>query len=286
MDLTEYRKDLIFRYHRIAGKRHSDKEKERFIRSLLIDLGKNNNEVHVIETKNQNSKNVISRNIYVGDVKKADQIFATYYDTPTAHLGPYYIFNKELQEKNSLYFNLFVGLFIIGVGLLFTILYTVPQLSSNLMTMFEIILLVVFYFIFFIFLRKFAMGWPIKSNLIRNTSSIIWMLEKISENKDKTIAFAFLDNGTTNEHGLASLLKSVKANSKIFYFDSIGAEKNLYVNKNNQVESFTSQKFDDYGLYKIAPGIISNHELILMKSDLKENQLSENNFKQISDFFK
>lgn len=44
-----------------------------------------------------------SKNIYVGDIEKAEKVICTYYDTPVHALGSYFMFDwKDQRKKNNL----------------------------------------------------------------------------------------------------------------------------------------------------------------------------------------
>ena len=65
---------------------------------------------------------------------------------------------------------------------------------------------------------------------MRNTSSLVLVLSLLAKYKgNKKVAFAIVDGGCTNEIGLVALRNSVKAQSKIYELDSVGANVALTV---------------------------------------------------------
>lgn len=57
-----------------------------------------------------------SKNIYVGDIEKAEKVICTYYDTPVHALGSYFMFDWKDQRKKTIYSILlsFILLFSLG----------------------------------------------------------------------------------------------------------------------------------------------------------------------------
>ena len=99
MQQNEKFKDWLFRYQSIYRVRRTEKSKRRFLSALVTDLSEMREDVQVIEYNRQ--KKYASRNVYVGDIDKADQIICTYYDTPIQHFGPYILFDRRRTGKTN-----------------------------------------------------------------------------------------------------------------------------------------------------------------------------------------
>ena len=91
--------DRLARYSFMYRSRNSNKEKTRFLKALVTDISQVRKDISVIEYSNQ--KKFSARNVYVGNIEKADQIVCTYYDTPPAYLGDYVLFDRKKQQKQT-----------------------------------------------------------------------------------------------------------------------------------------------------------------------------------------
>lgn len=69
---------------------------------------------------------------------------------------------------------------------------------------------------YFFLLGKAARGWPSRQTFIRNTSSILTMLEMIRTIDDPSVAYAFVDEGCYGEKGLDSVRSGMK--KRLFFF--------------------------------------------------------------------
>ncbi|OUK45540.1 hypothetical protein BU183_02130 [Enterococcus faecium] len=79
---------------------------------------------------------------------------------------------------------------------------------------------------------KAARGWPSRQTFIRNTSSILTMLEMIRTIDDPSVAYAFVDEGCYGEKGLDSVRSGMKKEAILFYLDSVGADTPLQFSGN------------------------------------------------------
>ena len=71
MQQNEKFKDWLFRYQSFYRVRRTDKSKRRFISALVADISDMREDVQVIEYNRH--KKYASRNVYVGDIEKADR---------------------------------------------------------------------------------------------------------------------------------------------------------------------------------------------------------------------
>ncbi|MHC5247327.1 hypothetical protein [Enterococcus sp. LJL90] len=219
-------KDWLFRYQYVMRVRRTDRSKKRFISALVADVAKFRQDIQVVEY-NATKKNA-SRNIYVGDIEKADKIICSYYDTPPQSFGGYRFFNSQQQGKKTLQFILASTLLMVAVGIGGTLLYmnmvTSPFDISSPITL----LAIVIFGIYFYGLGKVTQGLSRRNNLIRNTSSVLFLLSMAKEMTDKKTAFAFIDEGSYGEVGLEVLRQSSSPRAQLFYLDCIGASAPLH----------------------------------------------------------
>lgn len=278
-------KDRLARYSFLYRSRNTKKEKIRFLKSLVTDISQVRNDISVI--KYSNKKKYSIRNVYVGDIQKADQIICTYYDTPPVYFGDYIFFDRKKQEKQTTKAILCTSIIWVLLGVIGVLLYM--KLNSKVFGLFSVQTLCIslIYLGYFIILSKISKGVWNRNNLIRNTSSVLCLLQMLTENKkQKKVAYAFIDDGCYGEKGLDKLMNSVKKDAKIYYLDSIGAHANLNVmGKQFKKEFVESKKIryvspKDQINYLFSADINENEEFYLDKSKLKKKNLNYDNFNQ------
>ena len=220
----EFKEDILVRYGYILSKRFTQKQKDKAVFALEKDLKYLGSDVKIDNFNNHGKKN---KNIYFGSIKTAKTIVATYYDTPGTFLGDYYPMDKDKQKKTTMASLLLSSILVIILGLLYTILFARKILDSNDLISLPSILIIVSYFLFFILLGKTARGLAYRKTMVRNTSSIIFMINMILENVyEKNTAFAFLDSGCSNNAGLERL-SELNPRAEIIYLDSIGSDQDI-----------------------------------------------------------
>lgn len=287
MEQDEQLEDWYVRYHSIFGKRYTRKRKDRFLESLTADIRQFRSDVE-LETFKLNEKDLVEyKNLYVGDIKKADTIICTYYDTPAAHLGPYQFFDVADRKKNTMRFIFLSAILYIIVGLVFTWQVAMPVFQTNALISPVSLLCILFYVLYFFFLKSVARGWPNKHNLIRNTSSVLVQLYSTKQFRNEKLAFAFLDAGCTNNAGLEKVMD--QSNATVYMLDSIGSEKKLYqvmsnrklAISSNSVETVVSPEIANDRLVYVISATKEKDRFTLSKDDLKQNQLSDTNMNEV-----
>lgn len=280
--------DRLARYSFIYRSRNSNKQKTRFLKAFVTDIAQFRKDVSVIEYISQKKYN--ARNVYVGDIKKADQIICTYYDTPPAYFGNYILFDRKKQEKQITKTALCTSVIWILLGIIGTLLNMKFNSSAFVLFSFKTLFLGIIYIIYFIILSKLSKGMWNKKNLIRNTSSVLFLLQMLTENKNqKKVAYAFIDEGCYGERGLNILRSSVKNNAKIYYLDSIGADATL----NAMGEEFKKEVIESKGILYVSPKdkinylfcaeMSHNKEFYLDKSKLNNKNLNYEHFNKITE---
>lgn len=284
--------DWYVRYNSIMRKRYTKRQKDRFLQSLAADIKPFRSDVKVDTFKLHEKDSVEYKNLYVGDIKKADTIICTYYDTPVAHLGPYHFFDVEHRKKNSVKIILLSSISYILFGLLFTWLIGIPVFETYSFLSLPYLFCILFYGLYFLFLGRVTKGWPRKDNLMRNTSSLLAQLLGIQQNQNNRTAFAFVDAGCTNEAGLEKLINSSKGN--VYHFDSIGTDKPLYQVMSNrklavagdEVESVEVPEIDNNRLVRVISGEKENNRFWLNQGDLKQSRLNDTNMNKATALMK
>jgi len=277
--------DRLARYSFMYRSRNSNKEKTRFLKAIVTDISQVRKDISVIEYSNQ--KKYSARNVYIGNIEKADQIVCTYYDTPPAYLGDYVLFDQKKQEKQTTKAVLGTSLIWFFLGILGTILYMKLVSAPFVLFSVQTVCLALIYGGYFIILSKLSKGAWNRKNLIRNTSSVLCLLQMLTENQNKKkVAYAFIDEGCYGRRGLDVLISSVKKNAKVYYLDSIGADATLNVMGQQFKEEFTDSKKIRYVSpidqinYLFCADMNQNKEFYLDKSKLNKKNINYDHLTQ------
>lgn len=291
MNQEEQIKDWYFRYHTIFGKRYTKKQKDRFLKSLVADIRQTRKDLELYSFNLHENDKRVYRNLYVGDLKKAKKVICTYYDTPAALLGSYRLFDREKQRKKTTFSVVLTSIIWIMVGIFYTLYVGIPVFENNGLLSFQSILVALGYFIYFYLFNRLRMGLPKQKNLIRNTSSILMLLDKITNtDSNSDIAYAFVDAGCTSGAGLLKLLE--QTDGKVYMLDSIGSKYPLYQVSNSEkmfyqhdsIEPIVKEEFKNNNLLYIMSAKIEGNEFIIPRSELKKGQLDSNNMNTVTDF--
>ena len=292
MNRDEWMKDWFVRYHMILGRRYTKKQKMRFLQSATADIRQFRPDIELDSFKLHEGDKQKYHNLYVGNIKTADKVICTYYDTPAIQLGSYHFFDVEHRKRSTMtWIGIFSLLFIV-VGLIYTLFVAIPVFQANGIWNFFSLLSVLGYLVYFYFLNRVTRGWPTKKNLVRNTSSVLLLLDCIYSCKNKKVAFAFLDAGCTNSAGLDQMMGENKAS--IYMLDSIGSTQPLYqvakrptlFIRNESIESAEPSFKQSNRLLYLISGKREIHSFLLLKEDLKSKQINEVNMNIAYDFLK
>lgn len=211
--------------------RKTDTEKHAFRRYILESLKDKGIEARVEETNDGKNKNVI-----IGDPTTAKAVFTAHYDTPARSLFP-----NIMIPKNSLVFYLYQFvpvIFLLVVSI--TLSYLLGIVIFNDEKVYIISFLISYYGIFFLMMKGFKN--PVNYN--DNTSGVATLLsiiDGLSENEFKQVAFIFFDNEEKGKKGSAAYVKDHKEamNEKfIVNFDCVGNGDNvIFIAQKGAVES-------------------------------------------------
>lgn len=290
MQQNEKFKDWLFRYQSFYRVRRTDKSKRRFLSALVADISEMREDVQVIEY-NRHEK-YASRNVYVGDIEKADQIICTYYDTPIQHFGPYVLFDRKEQEKRTTSFIVATSVLLLLAGIAGTLLYMRYASGTADLISVRTALIALAYGVYFYLLGKITKGLPDRRTVVRNTSSVLALLAMINDTKvkDEKTAFAFVDEGSFGESGLEAMLTPKNKKAKIFYLDCVGADAPLHVIGNDiskaklSVMSIDHQSSDEKINYIFSAKISEKEQKTqfhLDKSELNKKNLNMENITKV-----
>lgn len=289
MEQTEGFKDWLFRYQYVYRLRRTEKSKKRFLAALVTDIAKMREDVRVIEYNQQ--KKYAARNVYVGNIKQADRVICTFYDTPPESFGSYQLFDRKDQAKKTTRFILASTIVAILLGIIGTLIYMRLSPNSFQLNSIGTLGIVAIYAAYFALLGKVTKGLSNRKTLVRNTSSILAMLKMIAENKQKNIAYAFLDEGSYGNKGLDELQDQVKNHCKIYYLDSVGASAPLHLigespNSSKINGNVDYQAVDQKVSYLFSARKDQEHAgFYLNPADLKEKQLNMENIATVTSLF-
>lgn len=289
---NEFFQDWLFRYQYIYRMRRTDKEKQRFLKSIVTDISQIREDLQVIEYNKY--KKGASRNVYVGDIQKADQIICTYYDTPPATLQDYPLFKREEQKKQVTTFILLTSLCLIlvgGMGLFVTQNYLSKGINWNSPLT---IALIASYALYFLILSKVSKGISSRRTLVRNTSSLLTLLTLMDKLRGTKTAFALLDEGCFGESGLNELINNSKKTNQIFYLDGIGSDLALQaIGPNFEKKQLAASDISLISSEGKINYLFSGQErkdekmtYIIEKSSLKSKQLNMDNLEKVINYFK
>ncbi|MDT2485068.1 hypothetical protein [Enterococcus avium] len=232
-------KNLFTRYGAFARVRLSKNQKIRFLTTLLSDFKDVGFSVGKIYKTNYKQK--LSIIGLIGNVKKSDFLYVTYYDTPVKNFSntSYVPFDeKQLKARTKRnYLIPMVGLSIIFVAYIVGIL--VPILQKGIQNIGEIVLIFIS-FLIMLFLAKIVQygGIPSRDTLERNTSSVITLLNfagSLNKLQKGKISFAFVDYGTVNYLGYHILKELIgNSNCKVVFLDNITTDEKVVEGKKNQ----------------------------------------------------
>lgn len=278
-------KEWFIRYTRIFNKRYTSKQKSLFLEAVVSDLKGIRDDVKVHTYIRDKGPKGPGRNVYVGRLKKADMIICTYYDTPLIYKGDYAFFDKASQKKKTVLVQVVLSTIYLILGILLASLLTALQLST--------FLLVVFYGLYLIGLLKITRGIAENHTDIRNSSSLLVVLQCAMLIKQPTVAFALVDNGCGNESGLDKVLSLKKKGTPVYCLDSIGSDLPLYSVQKSVVTDLETQEVkgelakeaeDKTDVSTIVSAYFDKDRMILDKGTIKAPQLNVVHFNKVFEY--
>lgn len=283
--------DRLARYSFMYRSRITMKEKNRFLKALVSDIAQVRKDIAVIEYDHKRKYH--AQNVYVGNLQKASTVICTYYDTPPYSFGDYIMFNREQQKKRTTGAVLCATILWLLLGLAGTLLYIFVAQNTIQLYSWKTVFIVVGYIVYFYLLARISKGAIMRKTLIRNTSSILCMLELLSHSKNQNkVAYAFLDEGCYGEQGLKALRSSIKKSAQIYYLDCIGADGEIIaMGPGFKKEKLAAMKIDcvpgkDDINYLFCAQQNESKEYYLNKEVLKSKDLNIDNVKKAIEVLK
>ncbi len=286
MTMTERFEDWLIRYSLLYKKRYTKNQKKRFLQSFVTDLLAVRDDIAIRKDK----KDKDSHYIVVGDLKKAKHVLATYYDTPAIYTGDYHYFNTDKQRKQTLNLLILLSLIVLLLGAVFTFFVGIPLLDQPFS--YRTVLLIGFYFVYFYFFGRLTRGWPAKENLIRNTSSLLYLLNFLAEHPEPAFAYVFFDNGCQGDMSIQKVKNKLNLkNQRLTLLDCVGAKGELIRVAKSEgqgiIPTVISKELDkncEFLLVATQTGTFS--DLAISKEALKEKELNQENYEKLNTFFK
>lgn len=234
----EMEKDRLLRYGYVYKSRYTAKQKDRFLRALIKDISLKRKDVSFIEYTL--GKHQTLKNVYVGDLQKAKYLICTYYDTPPISFSDYPMFQVKQQEKNTLMTIGIVTIVWVLLGIIGTWLLKDELIKFDMISL-QTFIVFCMYLGYFWVLSKISKGDVQRHTLIRNTSSVLCILDILSKySNHNQVAYAFLDKGCQGNLGLQVACKEVGKHVTVYHLDCIGAQLPLYV-MGNQAQRIENQ---------------------------------------------
>lgn len=289
----EILKEWFVRYTRIFNKRYSKKQKSLFLDAVVADIKAMRQDVKLHTYTQEKGPKGSGRNVYVGKIKQAKTIICTYYDTPLIYSGEYHLFDKELQKKQTVMVQILLSVFYLLIGIVLATVFSFFKTPTAVS--------VISYGIYLLGLLVITKGIPESHTEVRNTSSVLLILQSILLLKKQNVAFALLDNGCGNNDGLEKLLALKKEDAKVYYLDSIGADEALYLIKESGLRYLgnNQEMVELKGQFLKRPDLLSivsaqqTHgdsrddlglDLVLSKEALNKRQLKAENLNTVYDY--
>lgn len=254
-------KDLYMKYAMMYRKRHTKRDKIRFLTILEDEFKQMNFRTSIRKTSHQGKE---SYSLYVNDLKNAKKIIATHYDTPveTFIKLDYVPFDLNNHKRRNLIGITLPSLVIFGLGLLISIYFMQNHWAKSLFSIMSFI----GYFIIlalFVLLRNVRFGIRQVNNDLSNTSSIVEIIKYAKDHPH--VAYVFTDYGTEDQFGYLCLRDYLEDSyyNKIYFVDSIGNNpENLLV-----LDEIAHSNLKDHfkNITYISSGKLINNRVILDK---------------------
>jgi hypothetical protein len=282
--------DWLLRYGILLDKRFTEKQRVNFLRSAQIEFDQMN---FATETTSSELSAIGAKrkfyNLYAGNLRNPKVLLMTYYDTPAKTFGLY----KETAFQNylsrfSMFVNLLPSLAMLLVFGFVIFFWLMPRTGTGAATVWwlpTIALAVMGLFL----ITRYRSGIPRRSNMVRNTSSILAMLT-LAEKFDRSdeIAFAFVDGGIDSVYGLQMAQKYFKGKSKkVINLDSIGNEGDSFCFTNLSLGASTNVKvlplpesWGEKGDMLLTAGQFEKNKVLIRKN----NHLDKEKIHQLVDY--
>lgn len=221
-------KELMMRYGLVAGTRFRRSQKLAFLLGITRDFENLGYRTEAKETEDGKHPNV---NLYIGELKRANMVVETYYDTPPGSFGllSYRYFNlKNRKRAAGLSVALPMSILLVAGAVYFAaqrepwFLPTGGIRAAGLLHMLVMLLLLRSLYVF-------RQGYGARNSLVRNTSSVIALYRFAERKKHEGTALVLTDNGCRANTGARILKEQCRAGQRVVHLDSVGAPGTLYL---------------------------------------------------------
>jgi hypothetical protein len=282
---NEQVKDWLLRYGYLLGRRFSNKERTQFLKAAQREFAQMG---YATDVTSSSFVFAGARrqfyNFYAGDLKQADVIVATYYDTPAKTFGAYRESAFEsIVFRKSLLVNVAPSLLIFALALIVSYAWLLPMLNRYGWSSVWVFPFLAVVFLSLFLINRYRSGVPRRLNLVRNSSSLISMLVLARELQARErVAFAFVDGGTSSGYGLGmaqDYFKEKAGRGKFIVLDSLGNGEALLCFSNRKLDGIENvhllpQKWARMGEVLLTTGQLKEGEVVLKKkSELDETAL-------------
>lgn len=243
--------DLVLRYGVILGKRFTQGQKRRFLAAAAQQFELSGFGPALEEDKHAVKTAGAKRffNLYAGDLRHADVVFVTYYDTPAKSLvpkTPIRPFRTNFQVRNMWASMALLAAIVFAAAVLIWC-YLWPQVAGAGMFSLWGLLLLVCCVVVLAVVTNCREGFAEKDNVVRNSSSLAVLFDLAHEIADaglsNKVAFALLDEGCRSERGLQMLdVRLGKRSPKRVYLDSLGSDGEVVCLTNSRIPGSWSGK--------------------------------------------
>lgn len=225
-------KDEMLLYGITLARRYTRRQKNAFYAMLKKDWLKDG---HSVSLLGRQSRFFHHYHIIIGDLKKANTIIMTGYDTPAKSFisNDYYPFHSELNKKKAIR-NLIIQtmLAILIMCLVFILFLNIKKLAM-IWKVFCIITMIVLTYCSY----RVSKGFANPVNFNQNSASLAVIQEIMNRSKsNKNVAFVLLDQTIDSFEGLKYMNQVIEENKRIIYLDAIANGEKLVIAHGKQMK--------------------------------------------------
>lgn len=251
--------DWLFHYQYLFRQRYTKRQKRKFVRALATDLQALDADVRV---ENTGTKKEPAYRVVVHDPAKADQIIVTYFEGARPVLGDLDLLDvQDVKRKTMRKLGLDIACWLVATIALAGMFFRMKVQGVG------VVVFGLGFLLLFGWARMIRDGSSFSPSLVRNTSSILAMLNMV-ECAPKSTAFVFVERA----HGSFKELKkslNAKKGCRLVFLDCVGADAPLHRVSQEGVERVfaASKQADRY---------------VLSSKQLHAKTINQNNIEQVT----
>ena len=225
-------REILIRVASIYGKRNNRRRKGNFLQIFKDKFAVSGIPVEVLSGKEKDP----STHLIVGDLKKADTVYMTGYDTSTMFLLPFPYYPLDRKKNSTVEVIDLIIRILCAIGVILLDVFFLKDLEVN---RFLFILLQALISLIVILL---VFGAASPYNFDRNTAAITLLYQCAVEKKGKRPVFIYVDNtiqkGAYGYIYIAELLKDRLKGKKVVILDCIANGEEIYCLHDEKTEAF------------------------------------------------